>query len=540
MRSSFSRAASTVSRAVRKSVSAGSGGTSIGGSERPSTIRDPTVADVIRYRYHHGVNLGSIFVLEKWLTPSMFPTEAKLEQTSELEGATLWVKKLGIEGARAKFEEHWANALTEEDLDWLVNTAHVSSIRLPIGFFSLGPEFCKGTEFEAVAEIYTNCWLYVQRVVAKARSRGIGVLLDMHALPGGANEGEHSGTNLGKAKLWGDRFNLGRAKFALECLLDEAKKMEGVLGVQIVNEAAADAKGMYEWYDSLFISLYAIDPTMPLYISDGWNLETAVAYLTVHGATSLRQKTNPIVIDTHFYWAFSETDRHRPPQAIIDEVPTKLDELNGKDRNVCGSGAVSVVVGEYSCVLTEECHILGRGAQREDVVREFGQAQCELYQSRASGAFFWTLKMDWMPGGEWGFREQTDIGAITPPPLMTYSVEEIQDRVHDAVTGRDAAMKESLDSHCNYWDESAPNKNYEHWRYGVGWNIGFDDASAFFTMRANGKLGDSGGGCDRIGLVDLWVRKRILESGMRGDFLWEFEHGLRKGIADFGRLTGAY
>lgn len=32
----------------------------------------PTAADVFNYRYHHGTNLGSIFVLEKWLSNSMY------------------------------------------------------------------------------------------------------------------------------------------------------------------------------------------------------------------------------------------------------------------------------------------------------------------------------------------------------------------------------------------------------------------------------------------------------------------------------------
>lgn len=32
----------------------------------------PTPLDTLRYRSHHGVNLGGIFVLEKWLYPSMF------------------------------------------------------------------------------------------------------------------------------------------------------------------------------------------------------------------------------------------------------------------------------------------------------------------------------------------------------------------------------------------------------------------------------------------------------------------------------------
>ena len=37
-----------------------------------SAVRPPTLADVIRYRYHHGTNIGSIFIMERWLTPSTY------------------------------------------------------------------------------------------------------------------------------------------------------------------------------------------------------------------------------------------------------------------------------------------------------------------------------------------------------------------------------------------------------------------------------------------------------------------------------------
>lgn len=37
-----------------------------------SSIYPASPLDVIRYRYHHATNLGSIFVLEQWLTGSMF------------------------------------------------------------------------------------------------------------------------------------------------------------------------------------------------------------------------------------------------------------------------------------------------------------------------------------------------------------------------------------------------------------------------------------------------------------------------------------
>jgi hypothetical protein len=46
----------------------------------------PTTEDIFRYRYQHGTNLGSIFVLEKWLHRSMH--EKGSSGSSELSAVT--------------------------------------------------------------------------------------------------------------------------------------------------------------------------------------------------------------------------------------------------------------------------------------------------------------------------------------------------------------------------------------------------------------------------------------------------------------------
>ena len=48
----------------------------------------PTQLDVLRYRYHHGANLGGIFVLEKWLYGDMFDSVERGE--SELDAVTTY------------------------------------------------------------------------------------------------------------------------------------------------------------------------------------------------------------------------------------------------------------------------------------------------------------------------------------------------------------------------------------------------------------------------------------------------------------------
>lgn len=125
-------------------------------------------------------------------------------------------------------------------------------------------------------------------------------MIDVHALPGGANPGDHSGTDSGKAELWTSSKNKAFATRCLCFIAHQIEKMEGVAGLQIVNESDTNAPGMYEWYDSVLAELSKIIPAVPVYISDAWNLGTAVDW-------SLKKNTcsshgNPVVIDTHLYW----------------------------------------------------------------------------------------------------------------------------------------------------------------------------------------------------------------------------------------------
>lgn len=52
-------------------------------------IPRPQLRDILRYRYHHGPNLGSIFVLERWLYGSMY--DAGAAGASELDAIVSYV-----------------------------------------------------------------------------------------------------------------------------------------------------------------------------------------------------------------------------------------------------------------------------------------------------------------------------------------------------------------------------------------------------------------------------------------------------------------
>ena len=201
-----------------------------------------------------------------------------------------------------------------------------------------------------------------------------------------------------------------------------------------------------------------------------------------------------------------------------------MGELDGKEGAVHDRGAVQAIVGEYSCVMTEDSWAKGGEVPKEELVKQFGQAQCKRYQEKAGGSFFWTWKMDWMPGGEWGFKAKTEDGSVVPPNYTAMPTDQRHEAIEKARHERAGLFQNAFQQHVAYWTGVDPNGQYEHEKYEYGWQVGFQDALTFFEGR------DTRG--DKIGMLELWILKRIRESGYRGGFTWLFEQGLRKGVQD--------
>jgi aryl-phospho-beta-D-glucosidase BglC (GH1 family) len=446
----------------------------------------------------------------------------------------------GLTATRTKWETHWAQALTEDDFTWLLNTAHCNTIRLPIGYFTLGPSYCNGTPFAGdPARVYINAWAAVKNMVLRCWAHGIGVLLDFHACPGGANGEQHSGTSSGVAGLWGNTANLTLAQQCLVFIASEVHTgMPGVIGIQLCNEAIANAPGMYDWYNSVISGIAGVDSAIPIYISDGWDFPTCISYVqTKNKLTSTA--ANPIIIDKHNYYTFSDADRAKSPQQIIAQIPTELNELDGKDGNVFDRGASCVFIGEYADVLDTLTWNKVSTSDRPGLTNQFGQVQSMRWQKRSGGCAYWTLKMDWMDGGDWGCKQQVNNGAITAPPSFLFTPQNVRDKTSTA-EGQKASLKNTaVTQHQKYWDQNAPGVTFEHFLFGQGWDVGFSDAETFFTARLTCLVPADGNGGDIIGMLDLWVLKRMREAGQAGQqFGWEWEQGMRRGVTDFYGAVG--
>lgn len=455
----------------------------------------------------------------------------------------------GVDETRAKWEQHWNESLSDGDLEYLTTVTNVTTIRLPIGFFTLGPTFCEHTAFAmAPAEVYKNAWSAVKSLVQRSYSHGVGVILDMHALPGGANAEIHSGTSVGKADLWNDSFHRDIAYRCFQFLATELaldQNLAGVIGIQLVNEASWDAPNMYDFYGHAVADISQIHPTIPIYISDAWDLRRALGWAKERNSVVKGAVSNPIIVDTHKYYAFSERDTKRPPQALIAQVSMELNEA--LDDALLGTvfdnkGAIAIFVGEYSCALSHLSWQQVDSSKRKSLTKKFGLEQGKRWRERSCGSAFWTFTNGIEDKSEWSFKAQFDSGAIASPPEHHLEKEEVVTKLKAAEHQRSKLMMQAMQTHSTYWDNHAPGSRFEHWRYADGWHLGWVDGRDFYSARSEGMMGNCSTGADAIGMVDLWVLKRMQEERVsvkeECEFGWEWEIGFRAGLIAFERSVG--
>jgi glucan 1,3-beta-glucosidase len=115
-----------------------------------------------------GVNLGGWFVLEPWITPSIF------DQWADGGGVVdeyTYTQALGKPQALSLLQQHWNTWITESDFQEIAAVG-LNHVRIPLGYWALvaldGEPYVQGQ-----LDVLTN-------VLGWARTYGLKVLLDLH------------------------------------------------------------------------------------------------------------------------------------------------------------------------------------------------------------------------------------------------------------------------------------------------------------------------------------------------------------------------
>ncbi|PFH52456.1 glycoside hydrolase family 5 protein [Amanita thiersii Skay4041] len=330
---------------------------------------------IYRYRQQQSVNLGSWFVHENWMTPSLF-SQASGKKLSELDIASGWGS---LASARNVLEYHWLTFINQSDFDYLASIG-INTVRLPIGYWSLGSEFCLGTPFANVAEVYQNAWPMVVHAINMAAKAGIGVLVDLHGAVGSQNGEGHSGISDGAVNLFSNEDYINKTIGVLEFLARNLVFVTNVVGIQLLNEPK-DIPELTDFYDRAIAVMRQVSPAaaaLPLYLHDGFNLQRFSDYVA--------QRTDFVVQDHHKYFVFTDADKAKAASQLTSEVNTVTytrlhDASLHQHRNL--------IVGEWSCALTPTS--LTNEPDKVGARRDFCTSQMKIYSSTTAGWSFWGM-----------------------------------------------------------------------------------------------------------------------------------------------------
>jgi len=470
----------------------------------------PDKKSIYQNRYNFGVNFGSLFVQEKFIFDKFFVDGTNCE----LEAITAYIKKNGTEKTQSDLENHWNSYVNDDDWDWLKSKG-VTAIRIPVGYWHVnGGSFVNDTPFASISGVYKNAWSIFKGIVSKAQENDIGVLIDLHALPGGANTAEHSGQSLSKAEFWKSKSNEKLALSILEFLAQDTKNQENIVGLQIVNESEFDntAASQKHYYTKAIKTIRKINDTIPIVISDGWWPDQWVKWV-IENEQDLKNQSLGVIVDHHVYRCFSDSDKAKSPEQITQD-------LNG-DLLTNLSGQADIIVGEYSCVLDGDSWNKTNG-DRNQLVKQYGNELSRLFFQRAkSGSYFWTFKFEHGDGGEWGFVPQVETGAIISRPT-SISKQPSEDEVN-------GILENELNSHSNYWNEQNSKEKYEHWRFKEAFITAWADCNEF--AKFNGST---------IGRLSAWKssrRNEHIQHRGNSNFLWEWDQGFDKAVEIFNQVS---
>lgn len=342
---------------------------------------DPVMATIMRYRQQQGVNLGAWFVQEGWMEGNFMScaTGSKQAEFDILDG--FGTSKDGLTSARAYMEQHWDTWITEEDFQKMAQMG-INTVRLPIGYWSVGPYFTHYSPFQQYSSVYEYSWRYVARAINWAAKYDIGVIVDLHGAYGSQNGQAHSGLSDGNIE-WYNSWNQNLTTELLVWIAHEISHVTNVIGIELLNEPQ-NRDSYWNWLPGAMDAMrnasdYA--KTVPLYFHDAFVLEK--------GATFTSKRSDFVVEDHHSYYVYTSSDQAMSAEGHISQLDGSIFSQFAQQSSVARR---NLIVGEWSCALAWSSLQNSKDPDQEQ--SEFCQTQQDVWQTTGSGWTFWSYKME--------------------------------------------------------------------------------------------------------------------------------------------------
>lgn len=389
----------------------------------PAMVKPYKRDDTLRFSYGtenvRGVNLGGWFVLEPWITPSIFEAtpDAVVDEYT-------YCQTLGKDEALSRLTTHWNTWITQDDFTEIANLKF-NHVRIPIGYWSVTP--LDGDPY------VQGAYDVLGKAIGWAADAGIKVMIDLHGAPGSQNGFDNSGRR-GDIE-WGTGDTISQTYTALNKIRDDHASNPAVAAIELINEPMASTVG---------------DSTLKTFYQNGWgNLENSNVAITFHDGFEGVNAWNDwgsgmwnLLLDTHHYEIFDSGSLQLSPTAHVSEACSFGGQMASNNK--------WTIAGEWTGALTDCAQWLnGRGVgarydgtydyngqtssyigscdgkynstvdalSSDDVsnIGHFIEAQLDAFE-KADGWIFWSWKNENAP--EWHLQNLTAAG-IFPNPITS-------------------------------------------------------------------------------------------------------------------------
>ncbi|KAH9484569.1 putative glucan 1,3-beta-glucosidase D [Psilocybe cubensis] len=423
----------------------------------------------------YGVNLGGLFVLEPFITPSLFQQypDAKDEYTLSQAMAADQTN-----GGLNQLENHYNTFITEQDIAEIAG-AGLNFLRIPLAFWAI-------ETWEDEPYLAKTSWKYFLRVLGWARKYGLRVCLDLHAVPGSQNGFNHSG-KLSPVNFLAGNMGLANAQRTLYYLrvitefISQPEYQELIPIFGIVNEALVGTIGV----DSI-TSFYLEAHNLIRNITGSG--EGNGPYIAIHDGFqpqtmwyNFLQGSDRIILDQHPYFSFGGPQT--APIGVVGDQgipggqwPLTACNVWGPTTNTTRANFGVMIAGEFSAS-PNDCGfwLLGVGSQSSNPVcpefdawETYNDTMKQGIQNFVSASmdafgdwFFWTWKIG-----------PTEAGRIETP-LWSYQLG-----LKNGWISKDPRSASGLCASIGSQTENF-NNSYQPWQTGTPSSIPASSTSSF-------------------------------------------------------------
>jgi glucan 1,3-beta-glucosidase len=339
----------------------------------------------------HGVNLGGWFVLEGWMTPSLFEGVNGSDETAFMEQKP---------GALQVLQNHWDTFITEQDFAYLASK-HLNFVRLPIPWWFRGETFhyIDNDDIEHTIT-YGDSSFYINRALSWADKYNINVLLDLHTAPGCQNGFDNGG--ISGILQWEKPENINKTIDVIKDITQIFSTHKSLWGIEVLNEPGwtVNLTTLKQYYVDAYDVIREYNSEVYVGFHDGFRNYMVDSWKSFFQSNTF---TN-VFFDVHLYQTFGDGWSNYNIFDHVDFVHTNQFQTVHQYDNV-----VPLVVGEWSLGLQGNVYD-GIAPKDINLIREaFGNAQLNVF-NEVFGWFFWNYKIDSDSHLEWDMRRLIDQG----------------------------------------------------------------------------------------------------------------------------------